>query len=309
MRKIFILFTSFILIFAQNIPVSAKDIQSKISQIIAFGDSYSDNGEAKRISTEIVNSSSKPDEAYIKPSDNIYWNNRYSNGKTAVEVFAENLNLPLKNYAVGGATTGFYNYSNWMDCLGNTGVLAQIGNFKESLNGKPVDKDALYFIFASANDYFKYADNPTGYKVEAIADEAVDNLKSAVRNLTKLGAKNFFVVNSSDLSLVPYEIIMKRTEDASKFTQYMNNKLPKSMKELEQTLNIAITVFDMVEISNEILKNKTEFGISITDRACQQTYPNIKPSNSNSDSYYFWDEWHYTSAVHKIIGQKMSEKF
>ncbi|MDZ4941376.1 SGNH/GDSL hydrolase family protein, partial [Clostridium perfringens] len=159
----------------------------------------------------IMASANRPDDAYLKPSDELYWKGRYSNGPTAVEVLAENLGVQLVNYATGGATSGEKNYSEWMDPLGNTGVLGQIEKFENSLKEGKADPDALYFIFASANDYFSFMDYSLPGTVEDVADKAVDNINNAIKRLVTLGAKNFFVVNSSDLSLVPYEITSNRT--------------------------------------------------------------------------------------------------
>lgn len=293
---------SFLFIFTET------SYAATISKVVAFGDSYSDNGEAKRITSEIVKAPNRPEAAYEKPSAELYWQGRYSNGNTAVEVLSQKLGVPLTDYATGGATTGQGNYSDWMDYLGNTGVLGQIDKFKESLNGEKADSEALYFIFASANDYFKFVDYEMPGKVEAVADEAVDNIKIAVRELSKLGAKNFFVVNSSDLTLVPYEITMHRTNEAGKFTQIVNENLPEALKQLETYSDISITIFDMPKASDEIVKNKDKYGLTNLQDACQATYPEVKPAELNSSQYYFWDEWHYTSTVHKILGEKMFEE-
>lgn len=283
---------------------TTKISKTNLTQVIAFGDSYSDNGGANRCSTEIVNSENAPEAAFIKPGE-VYWKNRYSNGKTAVEILAEQLNVFLTNFATGGATTGESNYSAWMDTLKNSGLLGQITEFEESLAGKQADFEALYFIFASANDYYYFMDFELPGKIEAVADQAVDNLKTAVRRLANLGAKKIFVVNSSDLTLVPYEISMNHEKEAAAFRDYVNNKLPQEMNILSELLEVTIQVFDMKKASDEIVKNAKDYGLSILDKPCQPTYPEIKTANTEEDSYYFWDEWHYTRAVHKILGEKM----
>jgi cholinesterase len=303
-KKLILLFTSsvsFLFIFIKT------SYAATVSQVVAFGDSYSDNGQAKKISVQIIKDINKPEGAYEKPSDVLYWKGRYSNGNTAVEVLAKNLNVPLTNYATGGATTGKDNYSSWMDYLGDTGVLGQINKFEASLNGKKADPEALYFIFASANDYFKFVDYEMPGKVEAVADEAVDNIKASVRTLSKLGAKNFFIVNSSDLTLVPYENTMHRTKVASTFTQSVNENLPEALRTLEAYSDVSITIFDMPKASNEIIKNKDRYGITNFKDPCEATYPEVKPAELNSNEYYFWDEWHYTNTIHKILGEKMYE--
>jgi phospholipase/lecithinase/hemolysin len=286
--------------------VTAKDkTKGEFTQVFAFGDSFSDNGEAKKISTEIVHSKDCPDGAYIKPSDELYWNDRYSNGPTAVEVLAKKLDLNLTNYATGGATTGKENYSNWMDHLGYTGVLGQIEKFEKSLNGAKADPDALYFIFASGNDYFLFMDYSHPGKIEDVADKAVENINTAVEKLSKLGAKNFFVVNSSDLSLVPYEIANNRTDSSKAFMERVNKNLPESMNNLQNDLNVSIMLFDITKVSDNIIKNPQKYGLVELSKECQSTYPKVKPAHENPDQYFFWDEWHPGRVAHKIFGEEM----
>lgn len=300
---------SFIFIFPTNSYALAEEVSNKsFTQIIAFGDSYSDNGEAKRITSEIMEVANHPKEAYLKPSSTLYWENRYSNGLTAVEVLAKKMNIPLTNYAVGGATSGEQNYSSWMDFLGNTGTLGQIKKFGTSLKATPADPNALYFIFTSANDYCAFMDYAMPGTVEAVADEAVDNIKMAVRMLSKLGAKNFFIVNSSDLSLLPYEISNGTTASAKVFTQSVNAKLPKSLDELQKVSDISIILFDLPAVSDSIVSNPKQYGLVELTKPCQPTYPEVKPAHKNSEQYYFWDEWHCSEAAHKIIGEKMYEE-
>lgn len=287
--------------------VKKKPIK-QITQVIAFGDSYSDSGEAKRITTEIVNDPNCPEGAYIKPSDDLYWEGRYSNGFTSVEVLAKKLGVKLTNYAVGGATSGKENYSEWMDYLGYTGLLGQIGRFEESLDGDKADPDALYFIFASANDYYLFMDYSMPGKVEDVADKAVENINTAVKSLAKLGAKKFFVVNSSDLSLVPYEITSERTDSAKAFVKRVNRTLPKTLKKLRKDLNISIMVFDHTKVSKKIMHHPERYGLVELSQECQSTYPEVKPAHENPDQYYFWDEWHFTRAVHEIFGEAMYNK-
>jgi cholinesterase len=306
--KVAILFTCIFVISGGIYLLNKEKASEKFTQVFAFGDSYSDSGQAKKISAQIIASANRPDDAYLKPSDELYWEGRYSNGPTAVEVLSEKLGIPLVNYATGGATTGEKNYSEWMDHLGNTGVLGQIEKFENSLKEGKADPDALYFIFASANDYFTFMDYSLPGTVEEVADKAVDNINDAIKRLSTLGAKKFFVVNSSDLTLVPYEITTNRTESAEVFVKRVNKKLPESIKELQKNSKIKIMMFDLPTISDNIVKNPSKYGLVELAKEAQSTYPEVKPASANPEQYYFWDEWHYTATVHKILGEEMYDK-
>jgi len=277
----------------------------KITKIIAFGNSYSDNGEARKISTAILQDSNSSDEAFIKPTEGLYWNNRYSNGYTSVEILAKKLDVKLINYATGGATSGKENYSSWMDCFGGTGLLGQVDKFEKSLHVDNVDTNALYFIFASENDYFAYMDFAHSGSIEELAYNVVDNINTAVKRLTKLGAKKFFVVNSSDLSLVPYEITMNRVDSAKIFVDTVNMTLPKTLIKLEKDLDISIIMFDHTIISRDIVQNSEKYGFTELSKEYKSTFPQVLTASGNQDAYYFWDEWHFSRATHKIFGEAM----
>lgn len=282
---------------------------SKVTKVIAFGNSYSDNGEARKISSSILEDKNSPSEAFIKPTEGLYWNNRYSNGYTSVEILAKKLNAKLINYATGGATSGHKNYTDWMDYLGNSGLLGQIDKFKNSLHVSKIDTDSLYFIFASENDYFAHMDFERTESIEELAFNVIENVKKAIKKLVSLGAKKFFVVNCSDLSLVPYEVTMGRVESAKKFTATLNSALPDAITSLKKDLGISINLFDHTIVSNDIVKNVEKYGFTELSKEYQSTYPKVKTAVGNPDSYYFWDEWHFSSTTHNIFGNEMYNKF
>ncbi|MGV2829620.1 nucleoside hydrolase [Myxosarcina sp. GI1(2024)] len=217
--------------------VTASD--ESISQIYAFGDSYSDDGRSLEISTEAVNAG-VPD-AFILPADpelGLYdAEGRWTNGETAVEVLAQNLGVGLTNYAVGGAKSGNGNYYSWLDSVRDTGVFGQIDQFTSESSGT-ADPDALYFIFASANDFFEYADFGLPGTVEELAAQTVENIADSVTELAELGAEQFLVVNSSDLDILPGVIEFGQAEEAELFVDEVNSLLPQELASLEAELDV-----------------------------------------------------------------------
>lgn len=291
----------------------AEEVNTKgVSKIVAFGDSASDNGGintngksgAYNISKEILALPDVPEGAYLKPGE-VYWENRYSNGKTAVEVLAEMMDKPLVNYATGGGTSGYGNYSDWMDTIAYSGVLGQIDKYAESLNGEEIDPTVLHFIMAGGNDYFKFLDYGLDGTLEGLADQVVKNLETAVRKLSALGAKKFFMPNSMPFQFAPFEITMGRTDLAEMFTKRINDQLPAVVERLEKELNVDITTFDIEQSMLKIVENPQKYGIRFTQTPCQPTFPEILPAELNVDEYFFFDEWHFTRVVHRALGEDM----
>lgn len=296
--------------FSFNSVISASEVYAAsfdtISQIYAYGDSYSDDGLSLEISTAAVDAGVPG--SFILPADpasGLYDpEGRWTNGETAVEVLSESLGVSLTNYAVGGAKSGNGNYYSWLDSFQDTGVFGQIEQFSSELTGE-ADSDALYFIFASANDLFEYTDFGLPGTVEELAIQTVDNIGESVSRLSALGAEQFFVVNSSDLDILPGVIEFGQTAEAATFTDEVNDLLPQKINTLSQQLGVEIALYDHVAISDEIRANPTNYGLTNVDNPCQAVFP-VEPVCSAPDEYYFWDEYHPTRRVHQIIGEDMA---
>lgn len=274
-----------------------------VTQIFAFGDSYSDDGASFSLTKKMVDEKEK--DAIILPGE-LYWENRWTNGPTAVEVLAERLRAGLTNYAVGGAKSGKGNYYHWMDPYEDTGVFGQIEKFRAGLKEEFADPSAVYFIFISANDYFEHADYSLPGTVSDLADRAVANIGTAVSRLAGLGAVRFMIVNSSDLTILPAVSANGQTNPAKDFQIRFNSGLLSETDNLRRRLNIDIVLFDHIAVSNEIRSRPARYGIRNLTAPCQPVYPEVKPVCQSPDEYYFWDEWHPTRRVHQIVGEAMA---
>lgn len=296
--------------FSFNSVISVSEVYAasfdSISQIYAYGDSYSDDGLSLEISTAAVNAGVPG--SFILPADpasGLYDpEGRWTNGKTAVEVLSQNLQVSLTNYAVGGAKSGNGNYYGWLDSFQNTGVFGQIEQFSNEVGGE-ADEDALYFIFASANDLFEYTDFGLSGTVEELAAQTVENIGESVSRLSALGAEQFLVVNSSDLDILPGVIEFGQTAEAAVFTDEVNSLLPQELEILTQILGVEIALYDHVAISNEIRANPANYGLTNINDPCQPVFP-VEPRCTAPDEYYFWDEYHPTRRVHQIVGEDMA---
>ena len=221
-------------------------------------------------------------------------------------MLSQNLQVDLVDYAAGGAKSGSGNYYSWLDAFQDTGVFGQVDQFTTELAGASADADALYFIFASANDFFEYSDFGLPGTIEELATQTVENIKQSVTDLSALGAKQFLVVNSSDLDILPGVIEFGQAADAEVFTDLVNDLLPGELAEIAQQLNIEAALYDHIAISDKIRANPEEFGLSNVVDPCQAVFP-VEPRCSAPSEYYFWDEYHPTARAHQIIGEDMTQ--
>ncbi len=277
-----------------------------ISKIYAFGDSYSDGGESLKISSEAV-AAGVPGASILPPFLEVYdpqgrWTNT---GLTAVEVLAQRTNLGLTNYSVGGGKSGNGNLNSWLDAYQNTGLFGQIEQYKTQLNSV-ADSDALHFIFISTNDLLAPVFTNTLGSVESLASSTVDNIGEGVAKLASIGAKKFFVVNSTDLAVLPF--FKNQPEIAASFRDTINQQLPNKLNALSQQLGIEVALYNHVAISDKIRSAPAQYGLTNIVDACQPLYSPLgkQPQCSNPDEYYFWDEIHPTRRTHQIIGEDMA---
>lgn len=279
---------------------------NSISRIYAFGDSYSDNGASLRISTAAVKAGI-PGSFILPPFLQVYKSGgRWTNGLTSVEVLAKQENLQLTNYAVGGAKSGNGNLSSWLDRYQDTGLFGQIEQYKSEIN-READANGLYFVFISTVDLLeKYFNNQTG-SVDTLASTTVNNIASGVSELAAIGAKQFFVVNSPDLTSLP--LFEQNAEEAAQFQDFIAENLPARLDRLNKQLNIEVALYDHIAISEKIRSTPAAYGLTNINDACKLLYfPDAsQPGCTAPDNYYYFDEIHPTRRVHQIIGEDMAD--
>ena len=291
-----------------------------ITQIVAFGDDWADNGNSFRITKKDVENK-VPKADFIPPID-LYWEGRFSNGPMPVEVMAQRLQAKLTSYAVNGALSGSGAGDGWGTItkgerpdsgLLYTGLLDQVTQFEKELNGKKADPEALYFVFNSTgNDFFWGVDLfnfsfPGLASIPDLANESLSNVQTAVTQLSELGAKRFFVVNTVDQMTMPYYVANPNKDLSSFHTLYLS-QLPIKMADLAKKLNIEITVFDYQAISDRIRSDLQKYGLKNLTDPCLADYW-ATTACKNPDEYFYYDPFHPTRVVLRVIGEAMAAAY
>jgi phospholipase/lecithinase/hemolysin len=284
-----------------NTPVLARP---DYSAVVSFGDSLSDSGNLLALTGTV------PQSPYVA--------GRFSNGPVAVEYLASSLNKPLDNRAFGGATTGLFNGP--MDFDGNggftgelvqasgvyTGVKGQVQDYV-SLHAGSVDGNALYVVWAGAND-FEYLG-----ATEAVAASAISNLLASVTSLYGAGARHFLLPNLPDLGLTPLALASEgvfpgAAADATAFSESFNFFLGASYGALQAQLGDAFFItFDVMNVQRIVAANPAQFGFSNVTTPCFGGDPsNLSPAVCDDvTGVFYWDRLHPTTAAHALLGQQM----
>ncbi|MFC4764871.1 SGNH/GDSL hydrolase family protein [Dyella koreensis] len=293
----------------------AGDAHATVTQIFAFGDSYTDSGVKLNLTTKAV-AAGVPN-AVVMPNPKLYYQGRYSNGLVAVEDLASALHMKLTDYAVGGAMSGDQNYESWVDDYTATGIQAQVASFRHDLGVLRADPHALYVVAISANDYFKFIDfaqpgtlfvgTQTPATIQDMADRAAENTALAVHRLAELGARRFLVSESFYLKGLPYILSAGQSNIADAFASRYNTRLQETLHTAEVRDGLSIRLFDWGGKTRQIIDNAARYGITNTTDACEVTFPVPQPACATPDAYLFWDEYHPTRRAHQIIGGMMEQ--
>lgn len=296
------LFTFFSLIF----PLSAE--ASSFTGINVFGDSLVDTGNFFNLTNL------PPSPPYAE---------RFSNGEIWIDTLTDNLNLnpvlfselgsaiPTEgiNFAVGGASTGFNNVGG--DPL--PGLQQQIDSFINFTAIAPADSNALNIIWAGSNDYFLALSNPESLNL-SLAEQATDNLASALQSLYDAGARNFLVVNLPNLGETP--LVNELDNSFPGISSQLNDLVGVHNLLLEQKLNnldaslpeIDLITLDTNSLLTEIVNEPSQFGYSNINDSCllnSQIFSSFDFDGvcDNPNEFLFWDDIHPTSATHQLVAQ------
>jgi phospholipase/lecithinase/hemolysin len=292
---------------------SARAGLSSVEKLYVFGDSLSDSGNSGVLSGG----------AFPAPP---YFENRFSNGKVAVEYLWNILNpgnatftASLQggtNYAVGGSSSGKVN-SVEQAAYDNKGIAWQLAAFQAS--HPPFDANtSLFVVRVFPNDVFYYTNaNTSGLSVGTYAGDdggpvpfsalpsiGVANILGTIQQLASSGAVNFLVVNSPDLSKAPAYLNTPEAPLMADVSQTFNALLQSEVSALS-SLNpqLNIKLFDTNSLLNQVLAKPADFGFTNVTTAC---YANSTVC-ADPSAYLYWDRLHPTTRGHALFARGMAQ--
>lgn len=222
------------------------------------------------------------------------------------ELLAQQLGIPLVNFAFGGATTGSANtLDNTLPGIPLPGLEQQINNFV--FNTPVADPNALYTIWVGANDYLPT--NSIGFTPVATPTIPLTHIQEAVNSLVGIGAEQIMILNLPNLGEVPRTSFsldgncpVNNQFDAdclNDVTIAHNNGLVSLFSGLPPEVNI-IPV-DINSLVSDAIENPAQFGLTnVTDGCFNQITFAVC---SNPDEYLFWDSQHPSATGHQLIAQ------
>lgn len=251
------------------------------SQLFVFGDSLSDQGRLFAATNQQF------------PPDPPYFQGRISNGPVWIEEMASRLDLPLSlvnNFSVAGATTSSANYNESILGTDLPGLADELQQYLAGLNGQPADPNALYVVWAGANDFFLPFSDPA-----VVIGQAVTNLATTVGTLQAVGAQHILVVNLPDLGLTPYADSIGQAAQLTALSAAFNSALQGALS----GPGLRATFIDIFSTFQNVAENPATFGLTnVTDAA----FNGVAVVGDPAD-YLFWDSVHPTAAGHQLIAE------
>ncbi|CAF3633519.1 unnamed protein product [Adineta steineri] len=272
--KLLILFLTYYQINTQYIPFDT---------IVSFGDSNSDTGNVYSLTHQIW--------PIVPP----YYRGRFTNGPVWIEKLGVS---DIKNYAYGGATTD-NNLVQGYTAGGVQvvpGVRQQILIYINQTNKNEINFErTLYIIWAGANDfYFNKLLKPS-----LVADSNVNRVKE----LLKFGAKHLLIVNQQPVHALPSNLTEKDIAHLKQRTIYYNNNLSAGITKLNYNHNeISIYLFDVYSLILNIIDNKSNYSLTSMENCWNIVNGKIITLCSNPESYFYIDQYHFTTRLHELIG-------
>ena len=289
-------------------PLGAQASLQTLSSLYVFGDSLSDGGN--------YNGPGGP--GTFPPSP--YVGGRYTNGLTAVEYLWQAYhpgdtsftpsNFGGTNYALGGATTGSFNYNAinpnvptalqpWFAAQG--GVANQVAQFSGACNACFNPADSLFVAWAFPNDVFANAAlGVAGLPPDALIGNAVTNIGNAILALAGEGAQHFLVPNMPDLGALPGFL---GNTGLTGLTVAFNSALATALTALDQSLGAEIIQFDTFSALQQILQNPGVYGFDNVTDACVE---NLSNGQCDPTRWVYWDGVHPTTATHALLGAELA---
>ncbi len=274
----------------------------RVARIVSFGDSYADTGNA--IAILLANPATPA--AVRGQLTTLYPTGRFSGGTNYVDTLAQLLNVPVVNFAVGGATTGTAN-NGFPGIPGLTQEVAIFGSnvtppgtiFPIANGFHSGDLLALSIGGNDARAYYTANPNATTAQAAAAATTSVVQATTNINQLVAAGAPTISFL-ALDASGAPDLIGRTSAQALAKaFSASFNNGFQGTLAGYAANGTI-VHYLDGATVLANVAANPGAFGIS--NIYCPAA-PNPTCLQNQAGYLFYADGVHLTSDGFKIIGQ------
>lgn len=274
---------------ALAVSLAAPASAQRVARIVAFGDSYADDGNVFELTGT--------------PRPAVYPNGRFSNGTNFIDTMAQQLGVPVQNFAIGGALTGSGNVSGpgvpgfqleWQSYLAGGGPAA----FPRTTGA--FAPDDLLVLSIGGNDARAYRiGGGTVAGAPAAAAVSVTQATTGLNALVNAGARNITFL-AGDVGRLPEAAGSPTAAAGTAFSTAFNNGIQTTLAGYANQ-GVIVNYLDLNRIGDRVQANLAAFGLQSAGAcpiACVTTNPELL------DRYLFYvDNVHLTSAGFAIVGR------
>lgn len=268
-------------------PASAQ----RVDNIVAFGDSYADTGNL----FEIIG---------FNPAPLVYPTGRFSGGTNYIDTLSNILDVPVENFAIGGANTDNTN-------INGPGIPGFITEWNAYLagGGSPFptvpgtfDSGDLVTFSIGGNDaraYQKAGGSLAG--APAAAQVSAATAKVGLDALVNAGAKNisFLAGNTAMLPEVAADPAAQAVRNA--FSTTFNTAMQPVLAGYAAD-GVTVHYLDLSLMGQQVIANPAAYGLT-SGGACSPAPQCIADSNYTNQFLFYVDNLHLTSAGFAIVAK------
>jgi phospholipase/lecithinase/hemolysin len=220
------------------------------------------------------------------------------------------------NFAVASAPAGNnpnFSSTNYLNPANQqaAGTTNQVELFL-SFNGQHASPENLYVFWAGANNIYQSLGNVSSFfTLPVIAKDAADAIAGNIATLASAGAKHFMWLNLPPLGEIPYvsdnsdwlvRDLGKAAGDSAALI--FNDETARDIAPLVKTYGIDITVVNTNSLFNAIVASPGTYGfVNVKDAGWCGTDGVMSCTLDNPNGFLFWDELHPTTAANNVLAQ------
>jgi phospholipase/lecithinase/hemolysin len=285
---------------------------ASFSQLVVFGDSLSDAGNAYAL----TGGNFPPSPPYAVT---------FSNGPTAAQYLASQFGVPVQlgwpaaspgsnNFAVGGARNGTGNYNVEVDrppglgaaypAMAQTGIQRQVERYAAQNPAVPAPASTLFMVWGGPNDMFLGLETLPPADLPAHIQGAVTDLASDIAALAALGARHILVPGLPDLGKTPeglslgLDISTAMSLASAGYNAGLDAALDFLAGQLTP-LGVNLYEFDTAGFLDEVA-NDPSFGFTNITQSCLYDGGLAAVANGCA-GYLYFDNVHPTTAAHRLL--------
>jgi phospholipase/lecithinase/hemolysin len=287
-----------------------------VTNIVAFGDSLTDNGNLYEYFKHQI------------PPSPPYYQGRFSNGLIWVEkllqyYYQDDWKSHLLDYAFGGAGVAWE--SSLDDGLTQEPLFSLNREVESYLlsHSDTASPNSLFAIWIGSNNYMVAYKDP----IQTVKD-VNKGIKKSLELLVSKGAKHILVINLPDMGKSPIARMMYIEKELSLCSKLNNEALKRNIDALRESHpDVQWILFDADKEFANVQNNPEKYGFKNTTDTCYKfakmdenvtlglalnmaaSMTNETKSDNTCDGYFFFDPIHPTTLTHEILAKDLKEVF